>query len=157
MHGRRRGGVSFFTQKLKILFIAIILFITLLTGMGIANAIQTFNHDINDYGGVAKLKGKIDAIDYIYKDAKGQSFNLLVFSPPVYTYPYDYLIWWYGKSKYNFVPKNEKEGTFYLLIEPDGAKPWSYKGWLETVVKTGEIKSTVTLPSGFIVQKRISK
>lgn len=60
-----------------------------------------------------------------------------------------------GKKKYHFVPGKEKSGTFYLLIEPDHEKPWSYEGWLETVIKSGKILSTVELPSGLIVQKRM--
>ncbi len=108
-----------------------------------------------DYGGVAKIKGKIDAIKYIYDDAKGKPFNLLVFTPPVSTDAYDYLLWWYGKNKKLQVPKKEKKETFYLLMEPDPGKPWSYNGWLETIIKNGTIISTKTLPSGLIVQKRI--
>ena len=107
-----------------------------------------------DYGGTSKIRGKLDALDYIYKDTHGESFGLLVFTPPVYTYPYDYLIWWYGKRKYNYVPYADKKGIFYLLIEPDSSKRWSYKGWLETVIKTGTILETKELPSGFIIQKR---
>lgn len=108
-----------------------------------------------DYGGVAKIKGKIAALDYIYTDAKGEKFGLLVFTPPVHTDAYDYLIWWYGEKTYHYIPHSEKKGTVYLLMEPDPSKPWSYKGWLETVIKTGEIVSTRKLPSGHIVQKRI--
>src|SRR3989344_9583410 len=113
--------------------------------------------DYFDYGGTAKIRGKIDAIDYVYKDSKGKPFGLLVFTPPVYTYAYDYLVWWHGKTKYNYVPYREKKGEFYLLIEPDPEKLWSYKGWLETVIKTGAIVYTRTLPSGFIIQKRIEE
>ena len=120
----------------------------------VKDTIKFYKGDFHDYGGTAKIKGKEDAIGYIYKDAGGKKFNLLVFSPPVYTFPYDYLLWWYGQKKYGFIPGNEKKGTFYLLIEPDPSKPWSYKGWLETVIKTGNIIKTVELPSGFIVQKR---
>ena len=39
-------------------------------------------------------------------------------------------------------------------MEPDPSKPWSYKGWLETVIKDGKVDWTKTLPSGFVVQKR---
>jgi len=106
-------------------------------------------------GGVAKIKGKIDAIDYIYNDAGNEKFGLLVFTPPVLTDAYDYLVWWHGAKKYGYIPHNEKRGAVYLLIEPDGAQPWSYKGWLETVIVNGEIQSTTELPSGFIIQKRI--
>ena len=105
-------------------------------------------------GGVAKIKGKLAAIDFIYNDVKGEKFGLLVFTPPVYTYAYDYLIWWHGERKYNYKPYEEKKGTFYLLMEVDPQKPWSYKGWLETVIKNGDIIYTKTLPSGLMVQKR---
>lgn len=123
-------------------------------------AYQTLNfykNDFNDFGGVHKIKGKMQALDYIYIDAKGKPFNLLVFTPPVYTYAYDYLVWWYGGKKYKYIPPQEKKGLFYLLIEPDPSKPWSYKGWLETVIKTGKIIETKELPSGFIIQKRIGE
>lgn len=113
-------------------------------------------YDYSDYGGDAKIKGRLDALDYIYKDAKKEKFGLLVFSPPIYTYPYDYLIWWYGQRKYGYVPYKNKKGLFYLLVEKDSSKPWSYKGWMETVIKTGRVVETKTLPSGFIIQKRIS-
>lgn len=110
-----------------------------------------------DDGGVEKIKGKIQAIKEVFNDARGKQFNLLVFTPPVNTDAYDYLIWWIGSNIYRYVPDNKKQGTFYLLIEPDPAKPWSYKGWLETVVKTGTIIETKKLPSGFIIQKRYEK
>lgn len=107
-------------------------------------------------GGVAKTKGKLAAIDYIYKDAKGENFGLLVFTPPVYTYAYDYLIWWYGERKYKYLPHQNKKNTFYLLMEVDPQKSWSYKGWLETVIESGDVMYTKTLPSGLIVQKRFA-
>lgn len=110
--------------------------------------------DITDYGGTAKVRGKIDAIDWIYRDAGRQSINVLIFSPPVYTYPYEYLFRWYGISTYGYMPGKEKSGITYLLIEPDPEKPWSYKGWLETVIKEGDIIAQVRLPSGFIIEKR---
>ena len=40
-------------------------------------------------------------------------------------------------------------------MEPDNAAPWSYNGWLETVIKKGRIIFTKELASGFIIQKRI--
>lgn len=108
----------------------------------------------HDDGGSAKIKGKGDAVDFIYKDGKGEKFNLLVFTPPVYTDAFDYLVWWKSKERYHYMPGNDKKGTFYLLMEVDYQKPWSYKGWLETVIKDGTIISTKTLPSGLIIQKR---
>jgi len=105
----------------------------------------------------AGLKKLTEAIEAIFQDAKGTPFGVLVFTPPVYTYPYDYLFWWIGTKKYHYVPHNEKRGVFYLLMEPDAGKPWSYKGWLETVVKDGTVVSTKELPSGFLIEKRMAQ
>ncbi|MFH1832979.1 MAG: hypothetical protein ABH816_02320 [Candidatus Levyibacteriota bacterium] len=123
---------------------------------GTISAYKISKYDYSDYGGTEKMSGKLDAIDYIYKDAEGRSFGVFFFAPPIYTYPYDYLLVWYGKEKYSYLPYHEKKGTFYLLIEPDSARLW-YKGWLETVIKTGQIIETKTLPSGFIIQKRFGE
>ncbi|MBI2026153.1 MAG: glycosyltransferase family 39 protein [Candidatus Levybacteria bacterium] len=141
-------------KNIQIIFFG---FLILLLFEAVFHAQATFRKDLKDYGGMAKVKGKIEAIDYIYQDAKGEKFGLLIFSPPVYTYPYDYLIWWYGGKKYGFLPNPEKSGLFYLLIEEDHSQPWTYKGWLETVIKEGRVMKTEKLPSGFIVQKRINE
>lgn len=133
------------------------LYLAVLIAVGGYNGLSAARSDYYDYGGVHKLKGKIDAIDFIYKDAQKQPFGLFVFTPGVYTYPYDYLIWWYGQKKYGIIPNQEKKGTFYLLIEKDFAKPWSYIGWEETIIKEGEVLFQKTLPSGFIVEKRIAQ
>lgn len=139
-------------QGIKILVLVLISILAVKSiNFSYANTIR----DLSDYGGTAKIRGKIDAIDYIYKDAKGKPFGLFVFTPPVYTYAYDYLLWWYGERKYHYLPYQEKRGTFYLLIERDGSKPWSYKGWLETVIKIGKVIYTKKLPSNFIIQKRV--
>lgn len=105
-------------------------------------------------GGAEKIKGKLNAIDYIYEDAKGKPFGLLVFTPSVNTDAYDYLIFWHGKKEYGYMPYKDKKRIFYLLMETDSAKPWSNKGWRETVIKTGIILETVTLPTGLIIEKR---
>ena len=110
-----------------------------------------------DDGGTAKIRGKVAAIDALYQDAQGKPFSAFVFTPVVLTDAYDYLFWWHGQRTYGYVPANKKEGVFYLLIEPDPSKPWSYNGWLETVIKIGDILYTKTLPSGFIIQKRYAK
>ena len=145
---------SVFKRKNKSLILLSSLLLFIFVSFALISSIKTSIYDFSDYGATAKLKGKVDAIDFIYKDAKGQKFNLLVFAPPVYTYPYDYIISWYGKEKYGFIPGKQKQGKTYLLIEKDPSKPWSYEGWLKTVIKNGKIIKTVTLPSGFIVQER---
>lgn len=114
----------------------------------------SYRYDIRDYGGVEKIKGKKEAIDYVYKDAGGKPFSEFTFMAPIYTYPYEYLFQTYGKTKYGYVPGIEKKGPVYLIIEPDASKPWTYKGWLETVIVGGDIIKTVNLPTGHIIQVR---
>lgn len=125
----------------------------LLVGYGERTA-ASYRRDYGDVGGTQKIQGKREAMEYIFHDASGTPFGLLVFTPPVYTYPYDYVAWWLGTSKYGYVPVSEKISPFYLLIEPDPVQPWSYKGWLETVVVSGTTVWQKTLPSGFIIEKR---
>ena len=149
--------VSAFKTRNRIVNGFVVGYIGILLISAIFSNIRTFSYDIIDYGGIHKIKGKLDAIDHIYKNADGERFGLLVFSPPIYTYPYDYLVSWYGRKKYGYVPHREKKGLVYLLIEKDTSKPWSYRGWIETVIKGGNIINTEQLASGFIVQKRLFK
>lgn len=113
-----------------------------------------YSYDFHDVGGVEKIQGKKAAVDYVYKDAAGKRFSEFTFMAPIYTYPYDYLFETYGREKYGYAPGNEKRGLVYLIIEPDASKPWTYKGWLETVIVGGDIVKTVTLLTGQIVQVR---
>lgn len=145
------GGIFLSWLVRRNRLVAIIIFVTLVSSS--LMKIQKL-YMYPDYGGTSKLKGKLEAIDYIYKEAKGAQFNVSVFTPVVLTDAYDYLFWWYGQKKYAFVPGNSLSGTVYLLIEPDPSKLWSYQGWLETVIKKGNILETRELRSGFIIQKR---
>ncbi len=120
----------------------------------IQSSVQFWKYDYPDYGGTAKIRGKVDAIDYIFHDAGSKDFGLFFFTPPVYTYAYDFVNWWRGSSKYGYVPPQEKKHIFYLLAEPDPEKPWTYKGWMETAITGGTVVSRVKLPSGFVVEKR---
>ncbi|OGH18803.1 MAG: hypothetical protein A3D75_01425 [Candidatus Levybacteria bacterium RIFCSPHIGHO2_02_FULL_37_18] len=142
-------------EKSKILFAPILVFLLLITFVGVQSAITITRSDIKDFGGDNKIKGLTEVIDYIYKDAHGKKFGVYEFSPAVLTDRYDYLFMWYGKKKYGYIPYKEKKGLVYLLIEVDKSKPWSYKGWLETVIEDGVVLDTHTLASGFIVQKRM--
>ncbi|MDO8659091.1 MAG: hypothetical protein Q7K54_00650 [Candidatus Parcubacteria bacterium] len=146
--------IHLFRNKLMRVFVVGICLISFLSFVN--KTIFFYKNDFNDFGGVHKIKGKIEAIDYIYKDAGKREFSIIIFTPPVYTYAYDYLIWWHGSKNYGYVPHKEKKNIFYLLMEPDPSKLWSYEGWLETIIKTGTILETRELSSGFVVQKRVN-
>lgn len=133
----------------------VIAFIVMMSVTYTQNTWRSYMVDLPDYGGTHKIKGKVDAMDFIYASAQDERFGLQVFSPPVYTFPYDYLAWWRGFKTYGYQPHGEYLGTVYLLIEPDPHKPWSYDGWLETVVPAGTVLWRETLPSGFIIEKRV--
>jgi hypothetical protein len=108
--------------------------------------------DYPDYGGVEKIRGKRAALDYVYSQAAGQPFNAFVFMAPIYTYPYDYLFKTYGREKYGYEPGNQKSGDVYLIIERD-SQNW-YRGWLETVIKGGEVVSSEVIPAGQLIEHR---
>lgn len=144
----------FLAKRIKIFKLVCFLILILMIFSGFKILKSRYSHDFFDLRGGAGIKGKIQAIDYIYNDAQGEQFNVLVFTPPIYDYPYRYLLGWYGEKKYGFVPQDKKEGLLYLWIDPDLNKPWTYKGWLETVIKEGEVLKEEKLPSGFIIQKR---
>lgn len=129
-------------------------YLVFITWSSVERMITNIRYDFWDYGGVEKIKGKKSAIDYVYKDAGGKPFSEFTFMAPIYTYPYDYLFKTYGKNTYGYVPGSEKKGLVYLIIEPDASKPWTYKGWLETVIVGGKIIKTVALPAGHIIQVR---
>lgn len=132
----------------------LLFFLVLMLWSTVNRMITNIRFDLWDAGGVAKIQGKKAAIDYVYQDAGGKEFSEFTFMPPIYTYPYDYLFLTYGKQTYGYVPGTGKKGLVYLIIEPDDAKPWTYKGWLETVIAGGEIIDSVTLPTGHVIQKR---
>jgi hypothetical protein len=114
--------------------------------------------DYHDFGGKDKILGKKLMIDTMFADAiatNTKDFSVFVFMPPVYTYPYDYLFLTYAKEKYGYVPKQEKKGIAYMIIEVDWYKSWSYLGWLETVIKDGKpIWEKQIGNSDYILQKR---
>jgi hypothetical protein len=45
-------------------------------------------------------------IDWVYQEANGQGFNAYSYVPEVYDYPNQYLYWWYGQKKYNYMPES---------------------------------------------------
>lgn len=103
---------------------------------------------------LAFVKAKKEIIDYIYNDADGQPFGVFVYTPPIYDFPYEYLFWWYGQKKFGYLPTESKDGLFYLIIEPDLERPWGPKGWIETVIKEGEVVFDKIFHSGLRLQKR---
>lgn len=55
-------------------------------------------------GDAGLLKNQLAAIDWIYQTAAGKGFAVYTYTDSYYDYPYQYLFWWYGKNKYQYLP-----------------------------------------------------
>lgn len=120
------------------------------------------------------LANQKKALDWVYEDAGKQPFKVYVYTPPVYDYHYQYLIFWYGRKKFAYLPTeysylpgesrylNFKEyyvnpspqetNLVYLLIEPDEVRQ-RVEGWLGHFSET-ELEKRIKLNSGIVVEKR---
>lgn len=105
-------------------------------------------------------KNEIAAIDFVYKYAKGQNFKVYTYLPSVYDYPYQYLIWWYGRKNYGYVPgeyvyspnkpiyipgqekfqgtKSNFSNLVFLIKEPD--RNYTRAGWEGAFIKLESIE-----------------
>lgn len=88
------------------------------------------------------LKAQLWAIDWIYKDAGEEDFNVDVYVPPQIYFSYSYLLRWYGKGKYGKEPNTNQVKNLYTLAEPDGEHPQFLQNWLERQDKIGRIVKT---------------
>jgi 4-amino-4-deoxy-L-arabinose transferase-like glycosyltransferase len=76
------------------------------------------------------LRSQLWAIDWIYKDAKKEDFNVDIYVPPVIPYAYDYLFKWYGQEKYGLQPVEKRVDLLYTLYEQDTQHPSLLQAWL---------------------------
>lgn len=120
---------------------------------GFTRLVTDYTVDIYDYGGGVKIQGKIDVIDYIFEDAKGQKFDTF---PLVIWEPWEYLLDWYGRKKYGYVPGRSQEKLYYVFVNPAKDLPWNSFHWLETELPGGKVIANMTHEkSSIIIQKRI--
>ncbi|HSV94395.1 MAG TPA: hypothetical protein VLH94_00245 [Spirochaetia bacterium] len=100
------------------------------------------------------MQNEIAAVDWVYKEASGQAFNLYSYLPSIYDYPYQHAFWWYGTQTYGYQPSDitylpnqpeyiidgnlawTKKKTIgdnqltFLIIEKDGELPMRAQAWL---------------------------
>ncbi|MBI1863893.1 glycosyltransferase family 39 protein [Candidatus Woesebacteria bacterium] len=94
-----------------------------------------------------------EAVDWVYKDAKGIPFSTDVYVPPVIPYAYTYLFAWMGNSVYGYVPSNDQIDPLYTIYEVDPPSPDRLEAWLKRQKGIGKVEKEVHF-GGITVQKR---
>ncbi len=105
----------------------------------------------------SRLANELGAIHWVYTQADGKGFSVYTYLPSVLDYPYQYLIWWFGKKQFGYLPceyasfpgspklfipgrktyespKKDCTNIRFLIVEPDTHTDIQ-KEWLETVRK----------------------
>lgn len=100
------------------------------------------------------LGNQLQAIDWIYEDAKGESFNTDFYVPPVIPYSYDYLMWWRGKKWGNQPTTDKHLKRLYLIYEVDTELPGRLTSWLVRQAGIGSIEKEQKF-GGLTVQRRV--
>jgi len=75
----------------------------------------------------SNLQNELTDLNWVYREAAGQGFNLYSYIPSVYDYPNQHVFWWYGTQKYGYQPAD----ISYLPNQPeyikDGHLAWTKK------------------------------
>ena len=90
-------------------------------------------------GDEAVYRNQIEIIDYIYREANGEKFKYVLYTPPVHDYTYRYLFSWYGKKRYNKVPSEQDAKFSFFIIEPDNIFWHRPNEWLESRKSDGKV------------------
>ncbi len=100
------------------------------------------------------LKNEVQAVDWVYEDAKGKPFNVDVYVPPVIPHAYDYLFLWRGNLRGEKPSKETQENILYTLYEVDPPHPERLENWLKRQDGIGKVVKRVRF-GGITVEKRI--
>jgi len=90
-------------------------------------------------GNGISLEAQLKAIDWIYKDAGSEKFNVDVYIPQNVFYPYTYLFRWYAKNKYGREPEEKRVKLLYTLSEPNSWSPELLQAWYRRQDGIGKI------------------
>ena len=112
------------------------------------------------------FSAQIEVVDWIYRDAihKDKPFAVYTYTPPVYDYQYQYLLWWRGINKYKLLPaeysykpgetsylqykdrfvssiwKPKDAQLMYLIIEPDNLE-FRVAGWMGNFLRSDKLET----------------
>ena len=145
-------GVFYLYLKKSVIMlaIAIVLVASCVNQLKILNTFQKSEW----IGDASVYRNQVQIVDYIYKEAGSKKFNYLVYTPPIYDYPYQYLFKWYGAKQYKYTPDIKAQSLLFVVIEPDNI-PGRQEAWLEIRKEDGKIVKEKTFQSGIKVQTRL--
>jgi hypothetical protein len=118
------------------------------------------------YQDPSNLANQINIIDWIYRKAENNSFQVYSYLPSVYDHAYQHVFWWYGTMTYGYQPAkityadnvppyvksanklwtkiynapNNASPVIFLIIEPDQENPQRQSDWLSNYTHLCPIK-----------------
>jgi len=95
---------------------------------------------------------QLRVIDTIYADANSEPFSVMVYTPPIYDYTYQYLFHWRGK-KHGFTPQNSRNAVYYLILEENKDRPYEVQGFRATHAKESQAVWSRKYPGNLTVEK----
>jgi hypothetical protein len=147
-------AVSLIVQKTKNYIVpSLIVVILFLINFNPVSIINNLNKPMW-VGDASVYRNQLAVIDYVYQQSAGKDFKYVVYTPPVYDYPYQYLFKWYGPNKYHYAPSKDAR-LAYFILEPDLQYPFRLTDWLKVREKDGKIIKTEKFKSEIIVQTRV--
>lgn len=87
----------------KVAAILTIIFTVFLAGNNIISFLDEKKAPNNDPSSYVNEQA---AVDYVYEKAGGRNFKAYVYLPSVIDYPYQYIFWWRGMTKYGYTPED---------------------------------------------------
>lgn len=136
------GFIIYYLQKFQMGRVISLILVIGLSSFSFKNISQYINMAMADNSGNSILRNEIKVIDLVYEKASGKNFKVYTYLPSVYDFPYQYLFWWYGLKKYDYLPEDfaylpdkpqyvvgkdkinggshpESSGLIFLIKEPD--------------------------------------
>ncbi|OGC92184.1 hypothetical protein A2899_02205 [Candidatus Amesbacteria bacterium RIFCSPLOWO2_01_FULL_49_25] len=94
------------------------------------NISQTFALLSRPFPGYISLSPILQAVDWVYTDAKDRAFNTDAYVPPIIPHAYDYVFLWRGTTWYRRFPDTGLVTRLYTIVEPDDEHPQLRYTWL---------------------------
>ena len=93
------------------------------------------------------------AVEEVFQNADGESFDYLVYTPPLIPYTYEYLFTWLSEKEYHNLPRPESQ-LLYFIVEPNAYQPDLPEDWLLAHDGDADFVFEKKLKGGIILQKR---